>query len=201
MVRGFKKYLADGLLIVFSVLFALFINKLAENYQTSQERDVALSNIKQELELNHKAIQAWHSHHQQIQNRITAMLQGRNDSLISELKKYKTFNLGVLTQDKTLVESILSNTAWETAKSTGIISEFDFELIQRLTATYELQETLTEKTLSGIVQLLFDQEFQDLSQLETNLVQLKLRFGELVGQEWFLKNLYKDTIGAIDKEL
>jgi len=35
---NFKKYIIEGLLIVFSVLFALAINKLAENYQTEKKR-------------------------------------------------------------------------------------------------------------------------------------------------------------------
>ena len=55
-----KKYFLEGSLIVFSVLFALFINKLYSDYQTSQKKEVALESIKKELMRNDSILQNWY---------------------------------------------------------------------------------------------------------------------------------------------
>ena len=45
----FKKYFGEGLLIVFSVLFALFINKTYEDAKINKDKNNALKQIKAEL--------------------------------------------------------------------------------------------------------------------------------------------------------
>lgn len=51
-LESYKRLFAEGILIVFSVLFALFINQMAEDYQTDQRRKIALSSVQKELEQN-----------------------------------------------------------------------------------------------------------------------------------------------------
>lgn len=41
-MKNAKKYLYEGLLIVFSVLFALFINKAFDHYKTNSKKKVAI---------------------------------------------------------------------------------------------------------------------------------------------------------------
>ena len=51
-MKNLKKYFAEGLLIIFSVLFALFINKLFDDYKTNQKKTVAIESIQKELSQN-----------------------------------------------------------------------------------------------------------------------------------------------------
>ncbi len=184
-----KKYFADGALIVFSVLFALFINKIAENFQTNNKKEIAQENIKYELNENSKILKEWMELHNDVEKKIKEILDGENDSLKNKLLQYKYFNLGLLTEGKSLANSNLTNTAWETAKTTGIISEFDFEITRKLTEIYSLQNIITEKTFNNIIDNIFSANLKDPQSLDQILISLHLQFRELTGQEYLLNEL------------
>ncbi|MDQ2178089.1 hypothetical protein [Marinifilum sp. D714] len=198
MKSNVKKYIGEGLLIVFSVLFALFINKLFDDYRTSQKKMIAKESIIKELYANQSILANWRSKHTELNNRIISVVNGQEDSLKTEFKKYDYFNLGVLTNNGTLIDEILTNTAWESAKATGIITEFDFETIQKLTLVYDLQKIIMNKTTMGILDYLFDSEANNMKNLDKTLVQLRLRFQELTGQEETMSTLYKEAIFELE---
>ena len=199
MKSNLKKYLGEGLLIVFSVLFALFINKAFEDYKTNQKVTIAKESITKELYRNQAIINRWKEKHITIENRISGMIENKEDSLNVELKKYNFFNLMVLTNNKSLIDELLINTAWQSAKTTGIISEFDYETIQELTSVYNIQEFQTDKTLMKIINYLNDTETHNLDNLDKTLVQFELKFHELTGQEEMMSVLYKRTIEELEK--
>ncbi|MEQ8581341.1 MAG: hypothetical protein RIC30_13615 [Marinoscillum sp.] len=193
-----KKYFADGLLIVFSVLFALLINKLYTDYQTNQKKEFALKSIKQELEQNLTIVQTWKERHSSIRNRLSDLNEGKTDTLKQQLQQYPFFNFGVLTDGQSLINEIMINTAWETSKTTGIISEFDFKTTEKLTYVYLMQEVITDRTISNILDLYFDMETHKMENLGPVLIQFELYFGELVGQEYLLEHLYEDAISQLN---
>ena len=86
MKSNLKKYLGEGLLIVFSVLFALFINKAFEDYKTNQKVTIAKESITKELYRNQAIINRWKEKHITIENRISGMIENKEDSLNVELK-------------------------------------------------------------------------------------------------------------------
>jgi len=43
--------------------------------------------------------------------RMNDILEGRNDSLKNEFLKYQFLNLGLLTEDESLMDALLTNTA------------------------------------------------------------------------------------------
>lgn len=89
--------------------------------------------------------------------------------------------------------NLLSSTAWETAKSTTIIEEFDFEMIESLTRAYEHQNFLTDKTLNGIVNTYFERDSHELKNIDSTLKQFLIRFNELTAQERLLLKIYEET--------
>lgn len=198
MKSNIKNYFGEGLLIVFSVLFALFINKTFEDYKTRQKVAIAKESIVNELKDNQVIIQHWKRRHIEIRDRITVVIEGANDSLKTELKKYNYLNLGLLTDNKSLIDAILLNTAWESAKTTGIISEFDYKTIQKLTQVYTMQEIMTDKTLMKILDYYFNTESHDIENIDKTLVQFQLRFWELTGQEELLSMLYEEALIKLD---
>lgn len=92
---------------------------------------------------------------------------------------------------------MLSNTAWETAKSTGIIAEFDFETTQKLTEVYSIQNIVMDKTVDKIIEYIFNRESQNIENIDGVLSQYHLRFRELNGQEKTLRALYKDALSKL----
>ena len=193
-----KKYIAEGFLIVFSVLFALFINKLFDDYKTKQKKEVAIESIKNELNRNALIVKDWKARHIAIRDRIISINNGNNDSIKSELRKNKFFVMGLLTDQESLIDNTLTKTAWESAKSTGIVAEFDFKTIEILTQVYSLQELITEKTLGELSNFYFDTDTHNLENLDQTLLQFQLRFWELTGQEELMISLYDDSIKKIE---
>lgn len=194
-----KKYIGEGLLIVFSVLFALFINQSFDDYRTHQKKTIAQESILKELRANQAILANWQVKHTAIKQRLTSVIEGQADSLKTELQQYDYLNLGVLTNNEVLIDAVLTNTAWESARATGIITEFDFETIQQLTLVYDLQAILLDRTTIQILDYLFAAESNDISNLDRTLVQLQLRLRELTGQEISLSGLYKEAIEVLEQ--
>lgn len=198
-MKNLKKYFVEGLLIVFSVLFALLINKLFEDHKTNEKKQVAIESIRKELYRNSSILNNWKVQHLEIRNRLNEIIEGKNDSLKSELLKYNYLNLGVLTNNEVLIDAIMTNTAWESAQSTGIIAEFDFETTQKLTYVYSMQDVLVNRTISKILDYYFDTNAHNMENIDLSLVQFQLRFSELTGQEELMTNLYIEALRETEK--
>lgn len=198
MKLDLKKYFAEGFLIVFSVLFALFMNKLYLEYQTDRKKNIAIESITKELYRNQAIVEIWKKNHVEVKKRIMALVEGKNDSLKSVLSKHGYFNLGALTKDESLVDAILTKTAWESAKITGIISEFDFVTIQKLTQAYDMQDMLIEGTLAKILDYYFSSEAHKKENIDQTLIQFQLHFIELTGQEELMDQLYQQAIDQFE---
>ena len=69
-----KKYIGEALLIIFSVLFALFINKLFDDFQTRKKKHIALEGIKKELYRNARVMDAWKAQHTIIRDRTNTIV-------------------------------------------------------------------------------------------------------------------------------
>lgn len=196
-VSKFKKYLGEGTLIIFSVLFALFINKAFESYQTHKRKEVALESITKELYRNQAILKRWKDKHVAIRDRLTELTSGKNDSLRQVLARKNFLDLGLLTDNESLIDAFLTNTAWESAKHTGVVAEFDFEITQKLTHVYDMQNVLTERTLAKILDYYFDNSSHEIENLDQILIQFQLRFWELSGQEILMVTLYEEALKAL----
>ena len=196
--RSIRNYFIEASLIIFSVLFALFINKLAENAKTNTRKKVAIESIKKELYRNSDIIDHWIKKHVDMRDKLNAILEGRNDSLKNAFHDYPYLNIDLLTNGTGIMDAFLTNTAWETAQSTQILSEFDFQLIQQLTYTYSMQETITEHTMLNIINFYYSTESHQMENLDTTLMQLLLRFWELTAQEELLKQFYQEALKQLE---
>lgn len=193
-MRKLKDYVLEGCLIIFSVLFALFLENYYQNIKIQQQKKLALERIRMELSRNAKILSEWIPDHRKIYNHLNKPADRKNDSLKNVLIQYDFFNLDLILDNKQLINNVLTNTAWETAKSTGIISEFDFELTEQLTQVYSLQDVAVNVTIHEILEVLMDQETHEIRNLDASIKQLEIRFRELTGQERFLMNTYDASL-------
>ena len=154
-----KKHFVDGILIVFSVLFALFINKTAENYKITQKKEIAVESIHKELYRNYWTIKSWNEDHLAVIQRLDSLTNGLKPELEQELKQADFFDLRPLLDKSGLINSMLISSAWETSKETGIFSEFDYEILQSITKTYDFQKALTDNTVPKIMDTYFSKRF------------------------------------------
>lgn len=197
--REFKKLLLESGLIVFSVLLALFINRTAENIKTSNQKKVALERIYKEVHKNYAITQEWQARHQLYLKRITRIVTNKNDSLRIQLLKNEYLNFDLISYGKGMANNMMTSTAWDAAKSTQIISEFEYETVETLTELY-LSQAITLDIFNRTMQLLFEepvyhneQDFQELMQK----FQLYLR--ELVTQEQTLnEDRYQQALKVLE---
>lgn len=194
MINKTKKLFIEGTLIVFSVLFALFITQLVENYKVRKKEKQALDNIHTELSTNGQILTGWIYRHERMKDVLTKMVENPEDSLRKLLAEKNFLDLSILTEEKSFIEAILNDTAWESAKSTQIISEFDFSTVQYFTRIYELQKILQNESIRKFTNTYFERESQDLKNLPATLLQLQLILSEIVGQEKTLKYMLDQTI-------
>lgn len=145
------------------------------------------------MKQNSKILKEWRVLHSAISERINNALNNKGN-LRDSLENYDYLNLALITNGESLINANLSNTAWETAKATGIISEFDFETTQMFTGVYELQKIITDKTLMKIVDLVFSVYEFNNTEIKVSLTQLSLLFQELIGQEYLLEHFYKTIL-------
>ncbi|WP_187696149.1 hypothetical protein, partial [Xanthovirga aplysinae] len=96
-----------------------------------------------------------------------------------------------------LANRMLTSTAWETANSTGIISEFDFETTQKLTQAYSLQKIIMDKSIIKIIDYYFNTEAHKKENIDAILIQFHLRFSELIGRENLMEIRYENAIKSI----
>ena len=93
MKKSFKNYLAEGFLIVFSVLFALFISGVSDDFKVKKQKRIAIENIKMELNQNAKVLKIWQKDHKIIDRHISELINGKKDSLLAALKKKKYLDI------------------------------------------------------------------------------------------------------------
>jgi hypothetical protein len=193
-MKKFWHYVLEGFLIVFSVLFALYIENYVENLKTKERKQLALERIRLEIARNSKVLAEWMPKHDATYQLLYRSSLTNNDSLKKVLLMYNYFNINVLTKQESVFNTILTATAWETAQSTQIASEFDFELMESLTQVYALQSLIMDRTLQEIIGVYLDRNSHDLDNVDDTLKQFEIRYQDLTGQEKVLASAYNDVL-------
>ncbi len=194
---NFKKYFGEGLLIVFSVLFALFFNKTYEDAKTKKDKKNALKQIKAEVLDNQNTLNEWIIDHDSIILNLNELIESDNESIQIIAKNSKNIQIPIILNNKNLLDKSLSNSAWSSAHSIGIISEFDFKILQNISQVYELQQNIIDVSIDQIAERIF-MEFTNVEKANAFLIELKIRFQNLQGQEYRLRELYKETIQVLE---
>jgi hypothetical protein len=194
--RNLSGLLVESALIVFSVLFALFIDRAAEKARTGRQKRVALERIYNELVTNHQLVTDVMVPHGVILANLDRVLSNKDDTLRRRIMQKEYLDFQLLSGGKSLYPRFPARTSWEAALSTGIITEFDYGLIEVLTGVYSSQETISQLTLQKIIDDLYDVEAPDR---ERKLIKLKLEFGELISQEQTLLERIEESRKKLEK--
>ena len=194
--KAIRKYAIEAFLIVFSVLLALLLNKAFESHKINQQERIARESLVRELTHNLRATEEILQLHKTIVMRIDSLSKTTHNDL-NQLFTNRGLDFAKLTGGELLMKELLTSTGWETARSTGIISEFDYSEVETLTNVYALQDVVMNKTLANIIELLFRTETHEPERIRTTLLQLGLHFNELVGQENILVGYYRNTLSRL----
>jgi len=185
------KLFIEGGLIVFSVLFALFIDRMAGDAKTNEQKRTSLTRIHKELSENEKLIGEMIALHEVVIQSLNTAISSKEDTLRRQIMQDGYLEYKLLANGRSLFPRYPSSTAWEAAKSTGIISEFDYETIEACTGAYATQEMIVKGTLAKIIEDLFN---IDYAQMDQKLIKLRLEFEEIRRQEKTLQTRLEKAI-------
>jgi hypothetical protein len=168
-VKNWKEYLGESLLIVFSVLLALFLTEYINHVHERNHTEELLNNIIVELKSNRQAILEMYDYNIKVLKNIDSAMSDPNigDKLLTK----DEFNLELLAPQGVLYR-YFNNEAWTVAKNDDIFSKIDLETMTALMKIYEDQDRIN-KVESEVARILFDRASRDPKQVHLTLTLIK----------------------------
>lgn len=170
-----RSYITQGLLIVFSVLFALFVGKMAESNKINKQKRHLVESLRKEMKTNKETIERW---------------LPKQKIILKSIEDTNSENIYDEGNDDFIFDAFLRKSAWETTKITGIVSELDIESLQKLSDVYIMQEVISNETIKEVTKVSFDEKYQKPENLNDAVIKLKISLEALILQEEVLLELY-----------
>jgi hypothetical protein len=195
VLRDLKEYLGESLLIIFSVLLALFLTEYINNLHEKKSTREMLDNIKAELIRNKQKEQEQYSYQQNILKRIDSAL--RTPSFQQKILSDGDFHLNYIAPEG-VVNRDLSTVAWDVAKSNNITTKAGFDLVSKLTDIYANQARI-DKVEEKVADVLLSREARDPARIRETLILLRDNYkGWAFDRAQSLIKKYDAAIEAID---
>ncbi len=139
------------MLIVASILVALYLDEWRDDRQDAENIEHALANFVVEIQQNRARVEDSAPFNQGLQHVLTRRQE------IHAIESVATF--------VNIIESyspvVLQSTAWETAIATGALAKMDYNLVSALSLTYSLQNRYQQVSRTGMTQLTSPQNLSD----------------------------------------
>ncbi len=195
VLRDLKEYFGESLLIIFSVLLALFLTEFINNLHEKQQTKEMLSNIKAELIKNKQAEEEQYIYHKNVLKAIDSAIA--NPAFQQKLLTDGAFHFGMLVPHGVLLHD-LSKVAWQVAQAHNITLKIDFKLTGQLTDIYDNQARI-DKLEDGVAKVLLTYESREPKNMRVTLLLLKGTFkGWAFDRAPDLIKKYDEAIKAID---
>ncbi len=195
--EGFKTRIIDALLIVFSVLFALFLNNWSESRKQHKKMMEIRENLLEEISTNLEMVKSWKDHHLYLGKRLDSLQMGKLPKIYEVLHKDRYQGSFALFKNQPLIEQLPNEAAWNGASATGIVSEMNFDEIILFSNCYNLQKEIIDVSIRRILDMFFDAEKMENMSTENLITQYKMSFHELISQEYALIEMYEKALAAI----
>ncbi|WP_299211267.1 hypothetical protein [uncultured Aquimarina sp.] len=143
--KSVLKYLLEFLIVAFGVFLGIYVSEQESKKKTKQEREKSVNYILEELNDNKNSLQKSISYHQLIKTKMDSIVPTLSGTDVYEAywgnKKFKHNQIkgwnGVRLAN-------LEDTAFEGAKISGIIQEYQIEFIHDISKIYNQQKKYTE---------------------------------------------------------
>jgi hypothetical protein len=194
--RGWKDYLAECLLIVFSVLLALGLTEYFNSLHEKKQAYEILHQLKEELIANKKDAAEQYAYHLQVFKRIDSAK--KNPVFAEQFLDSGEVHLAVLMPEGALHKD-LNEVAWQQAKQNNVFKYLDFSTYSLLTDIYNNQERYLNLEPS-LATLLINYQSRDANNIQTTLTLIHdVLFAWIVERTPRLINLYQKAINILSK--
>lgn len=189
-----RKLVSESLIIVLSVLFALFINEWRNTYNENKQTQIILENIQQEMQENNELTSSLLAYHSSVLQRVqNAHAQ---DSLELLFFSENTFDISIAAPYG-IIQKDYKNIAWEVAKEEKISSRISFDKSAKLFEVYAQQHNVRE-TIFRLVSVFQDRLIHRKSLLHENVLLIISELNLLVGQEKYLLHKMETALNELN---
>ena len=140
-LKSILKYLIEILIVAFGVFLGVYYSNINADNKTQRATEKSLNLIIKELELNKGLLEEHITYHEKIKIEMDSIIPGLSVEKLNsnftesefkdiEIKGWTGFNF-----------ARLQKTAFESTKTSGLMKEFDIELIQKLSDIYYFNDT------------------------------------------------------------
>jgi hypothetical protein len=185
------RILVESVLIVFSILVALFVDEWRDQRHLDEQRDRALSDIHSEIVLNLGAIDSVVDYHLTIRDSLGVLLQRL---ATDERVERSAWELAMGAAPAGIQRPDVTSIAWQTAAASEAVALLDIGLTNRLGSLYDIQAKGVESTVLRVQDLLFDPILFDPARSVAVLRVLQALAQELAGQELYLAQRYREIL-------
>ena len=190
--------MADALLIVFSVLLALILNEVRNNWQERKQTRQLVENLRKELVNNKHLLLEQYQYHLSVIHNIDSALT--HESYRNQLFINDEFQLHMLGKEGIGLADF-DQTAWEVAKSNNIMSKLDVTTMSLLN-NIARQHLRIEKIEDGVASVLLIQGARKKENQRESLILMKDNYyGWAVKRVPGLLNTYNLAIKKLDTYL
>ena len=193
--ENLARYALEAILIVFSVLLALFLDNVFEERREARIIDEIVGHIDDEMKSNLAIVDEWLPYHRAVIGEIDRYLA--SDELQRSLLTVDGIDYGRL-MEKGLIQDFYSDSSWQLAQQSEITSRIEFGVTSAISRAYLSQQNVN-LTLKRFSDFVFERQTHDPDQLLTSLRILRNLLQELSGQQSVLQHNYREALQAVDR--
>jgi hypothetical protein len=169
VVRTWQGYVEESILIIFSVVLALFLTELFQNLHENQKTRAVMHQLREELVTNLKAEEIQLRYHLQVLKNIDAALA--DPAMAQQFINNGSLNLKIIAPEGVLCRD-LNDVAWEVAKQNNAFAKLSLGTYSLLTTIYDNQQRIM-KSESEIAIVLESWQSRQPENLKLTLILLK----------------------------
>ena len=197
ILRDWKEYAGESLLIIFSVLLALVLTEYFNNLHEKKETKELLENVRAELVQNRQREKELYAYDLKVLQNIDSALV--NPAIQKKLVSNDEFHLPIVVPDGVLYR-YLNNVAWEIAKSHNISSKISFKTTSALTKIYD-DQAKSMKVEDEVAKVFLSREAGKVENAHATLILIKNNYkGWAVDRAQGLIYQYGEAIKLLDEE-
>jgi hypothetical protein len=167
VVRNWKEYIGESLLIIFSVALAISLTEIFNNVHEKQLSHQILHNLREELIGNLASEERQYKYYQLVFKNIDSAL--KNDAYRKQFFIGEEINLFSIAPHGIVLRKDLNDAAWQTAKQTEIYSKMSLETYGLITDIYNEHQRLN-KTEDEVGKVLLSFESRKPQNQRTTLI-------------------------------
>jgi len=175
-------FLLEIFLISFSVFLAFSVSQCQESNKTKKRGQIALENIRLEIESNRDEVGGVIDHHKELIDRMKSV----PDSISDGKTAFQVFLYCLENNDPHI--PLIESSAWKTALADGSIQTIDYFKLSRISKLYGGQEVGFSTMVKNFVERIHDPEMHSPEEYEKQFTSLMMIMQNIFGNEIYFVN-------------